>query len=223
MNEAEPMVTSMWAFMASWLTPSVLFCVLNLTIGTIFIISKLQNQNKHQQKQQLGEDNSPQLVRTPSLLERVKSINLSFYRSESVDPFHPMAHHTDPTHDRSEDQTLESQSQNPKEDLGLEGHVTRSKSEMGGKTPAMVEPTMKKSASEKAVAAVEVDVDHRRPATVRERKGKGKWSETASSGEDETVDAKADDFIERFKQQLKLQRLDSLLRVKEMLNRGAGR
>lgn len=41
-------------------------------------------------------------------------------------------------------------------------------------------------------------------------------------GEEEggEVDARADDFINRFRQQLKLQRLDSLLRYKEMLNRG---
>ncbi|KAJ0591455.1 hypothetical protein HanHA300_Chr03g0073521 [Helianthus annuus] len=36
----------------------------------------------------------------------------------------------------------------------------------------------------------------------------------------ESVDAKADDFIKRFKQQLKLQRLDSLKNFREMLHRG---
>ena len=47
------------------------------------------------------------------------------------------------------------------------------------------------------------NIESRRPATVRE----GKVSVT----EDEEVDAKADDFIKKFKQQLKLQRLDSLI------------
>ncbi|GMP80650.1 hypothetical protein CsSME_00035670 [Camellia sinensis var. sinensis] len=49
-------------------------------------------------------------------------------------------------------------------------------------------------------------------------------SEKLRVGEDEEgVDAKADDFINRFKQQLKLQRLDSILRYKEMLSRGSGK
>ncbi|XP_072967261.1 pathogen-associated molecular patterns-induced protein A70-like [Typha angustifolia] len=53
----------------------------------------------------------------------------------------------------------------------------------------------------------------------------GRIKKTASSssafvGEDEEVDARADDFINRFKQQLKLQRLNSLLNYTEMLNRG---
>jgi hypothetical protein len=37
---------------------------------------------------------------------------------------------------------------------------------------------------------------------------------------DDEVDAKADDFINRFKQQLKLQRLDSIIRFKDASNRG---
>ncbi|CAM8939085.1 unnamed protein product [Rhodiola kirilowii] len=41
--------------------------------------------------------------------------------------------------------------------------------------------------------------------------------------EDEEVDSKADDFINKFKQQLKLQRLDSILRYKEMLGRGVAK
>jgi len=82
---------------------------------------------------------------------------------------------------------------------------------------------MRKSASEKwradeKAAQEEEDEELRRPATVREGK------RTASFfGEDEEVDEKADDFINKFKQQLKLQRLDSLLRYKEMLTRGSSR
>lgn len=37
---------------------------------------------------------------------------------------------------------------------------------------------------------------------------------------EEEVDARADDFINRFKEQLKIQRLNSILNYKEMLNRG---
>ncbi|CAI0387960.1 unnamed protein product [Linum tenue] len=78
---------------------------------------------------------------------------------------------------------------------------------------------MTKSASEKCtaevVAAVAVEEEkeeeeRRRPATVRLQKA-------VSIGDDHGVDSKADDFINRFKQQLKLQRLDSLLRNRELL------
>nr|GEX88172.1 hypothetical protein CTI12_AA086170 [Tanacetum cinerariifolium] len=71
-----------------------------------------------------------------------------------------------------------------------------------------------KSSSEKRVVESnnddDADFDRRRPATVRESAG----------AKDECVNAKADDFIKRFKQQLKLQRLDSLQRFRDMLNRG---
>ncbi|KAF9623329.1 hypothetical protein IFM89_000818, partial [Coptis chinensis] len=60
------------------------------------------------------------------------------------------------------------------------------------------------------------DIQVTRPAIVREGK-----STLQSFRDDEEVDAKADDFINKFKNQLKLQRLDSILRYKEMLGRGA--
>ena len=37
----------------------------------------------------------------------------------------------------------------------------------------------------------------------------------AAAEEDEEVDARADDFINKFKQQLKLQRLDSIIRARK--------
>lgn len=101
--------------------------------------------------------------------------------------------------------------------------MTRSKSDTCHEaTPERVPAKMKKSASEKAVGRrveEKEEVELRRPATVRERK----VCETVALREDEGVDAKADDFINRFKQQLKLQRLDSLIRYKEMLSRGSAK
>ena len=60
------------------------------------------------------------------------------------------------------------------------------------------------------------------------KKQEARMSKSSSSGvveEAETeqcVNARADDFINKFKQQLQLQRLNSLLNYKEMLNRGGG-
>ncbi len=45
-----------------------------------------------------------------------------------------------------------------------------------------------------------------------EKMKKSASEKLATFGYDEEVDAKADDFINRFKKQLRLQRLDSLLR-----------
>ncbi|KAJ6372908.1 hypothetical protein OIU76_027277 [Salix suchowensis] len=84
-----------------------------------------------------------------------------------------------------------------------------------GEVPKKLPKKMKKSASAKSAFAhfEENDiVESRRPATVRERK-------TTTEVDDTEVDAKADDFINRFKQQLKLQRMNSIMRYKEMIGR----
>lgn len=88
----------------------------------------------------------------------------------------------------------------------------RSKSETK-KAKTKAKENMKKSASEKAMAVEKETemVERRRPQTAR-------LERTVTVGDgDHAVDAKADDFINKFKRQLRLQRLDSLLRYKEML------
>ncbi|KAG0519002.1 hypothetical protein BDA96_09G226300 [Sorghum bicolor] len=66
----------------------------------------------------------------------------------------------------------------------------------------------------------------------KKKKQEAKMSKSSSSGvveeeaaaaeTEQCVDARADDFINKFRQQLQLQRLNSLLNYKEMLNRGGG-
>lgn len=99
-------------------------------------------------------------------------------------------------------------------------HVIRTKSDTkptAGEMPEKLPAKMKKSASAKSVFPhfEEKDiVEARRPATVRE--GKARATEV-----DEEVDAKADDFINSFKNQLKLQKLESIKRNKQgMISRG---
>jgi hypothetical protein len=80
---------------------------------------------------------------------------------------------------------------------------------------------MKKSASSKSAFGhfKEDDiVEKRRPATVKEAK-----VVPTTVDEDELVDSKADDFINKFKQQLKLQRIDSIMRYKDMINKGSSK
>nr|XP_043635546.1 pathogen-associated molecular patterns-induced protein A70-like [Erigeron canadensis] len=103
------------------------------------------------------------------------------------------------------------------------GHVNRTKSDTlpaSGEIPVKLPAKMKKSASMKSAFShfeEEKIVEARRPETVRERRSAAR---TAAEGDVE-VDARADDFINKFKHQLKLQRLDSIIRYKEMVNRGS--
>ncbi|KAK4415683.1 Pathogen-associated molecular patterns-induced protein A70 [Sesamum alatum] len=254
---------------ASWFTPTVLFCVLNFMIGTIFITSSLKPPKQQEKLGGHDDGHRPQLVRVPSFFERVKSINLSRHRAEQSDHVHyavpaqeqeahlqhqhqeKLGGHDDdqppqlsrvpsffervmsinlsrhraeqpnPVHD-----AVPAQEQEPEYETEEPHHVTRTKSDTvtqvtATATAAVRARVLKKCLSEKVEAVVvkgeeEVEADPRRPATTRERTA-------ASGGEDEAVDAKADDFINRFRQQLKLQRLDSILRYREMLNRGTAR
>ncbi|KAK6941379.1 Protein of unknown function DUF761, plant [Dillenia turbinata] len=277
--------------MTSWFTPSVLFVLLNLTIGTIAVTSAFGTKKKKQHEE--GEDpQNPRLARAPSLLERVRSLNFSLYTSEDPHLFteSTLQHHhhhqisrapsfiqrlrsfdfSPFTHEHTENreayeenvnhhhhhqisrspsliqrlkslnfshftpethQTVENEGKSEEivdreEVVEDDHHVKRMKSDTGpssGETVKELPAKMKKSASLKsALGHFDFEeeerecVDKRRPARTRER------SEAASFIDgDEEVDAKCDDFINRFKHQLKLQRLDSILRFKEMLGRGA--
>ncbi|XP_022756364.1 uncharacterized protein LOC111304114 [Durio zibethinus] len=200
-----------------------------------------QQQTPEQDRRQ----QQPYLDRSSSVLPRLKSINLYSYFSPKQTTLHKnqeIYSHYPPLRAREEE---DEQVQEPEEDGeenhgGLEGtqgqeqtldeiysqfkdsHVTRTKSDTkpaSGEVPTKLPRKMRKSASAKsAFLHFEEDdiVETRRPATVRG--GKAKATE-----EDDEVDAKADDFINKFKQQLKLQRSDSILRYKEKVNRGSGR
>ncbi|KAF8393540.1 hypothetical protein HHK36_021784 [Tetracentron sinense] len=218
----EESIVSIWVSVYSWFTPTVLFVLLNLMIGIIAITTRKQ--------QQTQDEKQPQLDRAPSLLKRLKSINLYRYSSEELNPFLPSVPTTFQLPPEMETQNTVEQTQeetavqNP--DQFQDHHVTRMNSDTkpaSGDLPEKLPQKMKKSASEKsAFAHFEEEItEKRRPATVRERKSEAR--ELQPFGDDEEVDAKADDFINRFKQQLKLQRLDSILRYKEMLSRGAGK
>lgn len=250
---ADPATTSFLSFMISWFTPtSLLFLLLNLVIGTIVLSSRFGNHKNHQQQHQdrFTSYSSHQLVRAPSLLDRVRSFNFSHYKFEhpnpepealwSAEPEHMAPEHVNPvgltrtpslldrlksmdfsTLLRSEKPDPETRHLDPNESQHethvpnprLDNLVHRSKLESGGGAPVHHHEQIRKTVSEKSPLRG-VDGNHdvgddRRRKVVRLR----------SFGGDEGVDAKADDFINKFKQQLRLQRLDSLLRYKEMLRR----
>ncbi|KAL2548509.1 hypothetical protein Fot_10039 [Forsythia ovata] len=292
-EESASAIPSIWASLNSWFTPTVLFVLLNLMIGTIALSSTLAN--KKQQRQQLAAQphnhHQPpaKLERSPSVLQRLKSINIySFYRShesqnftailkkitDSEDALHNLEQihqpqnletqsqyffsqphqenfqenierqenifHRPPQETPQENQTHQETPQETHQEKSEENelqstdevysqlggtHFSRTKSETipaSGEIPTRLPAKMRKSASVKSAFGhfeEEDIVEAKRPATVRE-KGSAKLTEVAP-GDDE-VDAKADDFINRFKQQLKLQRLDSIIRYKDIISKRTG-
>lgn len=311
LQEAVSSSPTFLATLYSWFTPTVFFLLLQLVIGTIFIISNLasskhhqhQHQDPHAQHHQANDFPHPHLPRSPSILQRLKSIN--FYPSQ--DPPHPhfhesqthqnetfqlarspsllqrlksinlytylptepftskltpqvpqvpqavtLSHAPDKPHlpppqvvetdeekeedddfpvvsggydyslgDREEGSSLD-EIYSKLQQQGQDGHFTRTHSDTkpsSGEVQVKLARKMKKSASSKSAFAhfkEEDIVENRRPATVREAKVSG-------AAVDDEVDAKADDFINKFKQQLKLQRLDSIMRYKEMIGRGSAK
>ncbi|KAB1996401.1 hypothetical protein ES319_D13G228500v1 [Gossypium barbadense] len=122
------------------------------------------------------------ISRAPSLLERVKS----FYKPDTVKP-----NETEPTVTDSNGSETGLSS--------VHGEIKRIQSEPMVRQRELPEK-MKKSRRK-----VEKEVEMKRSAST------GIEETTPFEDDDHVVDAKAEDFIEKFKQQLKLQRLNSLL------------
>ncbi|XP_057466609.1 pathogen-associated molecular patterns-induced protein A70-like [Actinidia eriantha] len=243
-------IPSIWASMNSWFTPTVLFVLLNVMILTIAFTSSLANQehpkNPQPQDDPQHQNHLTRLAKSPSVLQHLRSINLYSY-TRSQDP--PITTQNNPIQDSdahfAPEQTHQHQIAETETQIVLQRtqfeeeqnedsmtldevysqlkgrHVRRVNSDtkpVAGEFPEWLPAKMRKSASAKSAFAhfkEEDVVEARRPATVRE--GNARATEA-----DEEVDAKADDFINRFKHQLKLQKLDSIVRNKEMVTRGAG-
>ncbi|XP_031283810.1 pathogen-associated molecular patterns-induced protein A70-like [Pistacia vera] len=179
----------------------------------------------------------PQSTTGSPLLQRLKSINLYNYLSQESSPSpktqeedthqQENVHHQEPQEEGGNegDEYIENEEESPDLDevygQPKGSHVSRTKSDtkpVGGEIPKKLPKKMKKSASTKSAFShfeEEDIVETRRPATTKEGKAK------ATQVVDDEVDAKADDFIYKFKQQLKLQRIDSIIRYKEMITRGS--
>ncbi|CAI8611055.1 unnamed protein product [Vicia faba] len=203
---------------ATWFAPSPLFILVNLVIGTIALVSCFsvapktkiiqrpnsfntrQYYNHQEQTSSVTEPESgsesteSKLVQIPSLLERVVSFNLSL---QKLAPPHVKTHY------------VQSETENTSAELDPKLVCDEEKS--------MVE--LKRSVSEKECSVTldweeeenEEALERRRPSTAMAK------SETSTCKEDEGVDAKAGDFIIMFKKQLKLQRLNSLIRYRNTL------
>ncbi|GKC37972.1 reverse transcriptase domain-containing protein [Tanacetum coccineum] len=247
-GNASMAIASIWTNIANWSTPTILFCVLNLMIAIIFIASNFGNSHHGNSPRNLTRPPSmlereksvnlssfystalseqvnsseltgseqvnitKELPRAPSFLDRVKSFKLtSPFKSDfpSDDTFTSQDEQFDvpSDHDVVEDHNDASDNSryNNLSNVSGQSSMNLAKRSASHLTKSRSEKRVVESANDD-----NEDFDRRRPATVRESAG----------AKDECVNAKADDFIQRFKQQLKLQRLDSLQRFRDMLNRG---
>ncbi|KAF9607898.1 hypothetical protein IFM89_003712 [Coptis chinensis] len=163
-------------------------------IGTIVVASggfgtqKQNRENNNNNNQQPGR-----LLRSPSLLQRVKSINLYRYKSEELNPFSSITITTLQPSELEHSQQVLDTFNIPHDD---KQHIDQFPYENLDEN---------------------LEENHHLPMDETYHN----IEDHHSFRDDEEVDAKADDFINKFKNQLKLQRLDSILRYKEMLGRGA--
>lgn len=203
----------------SWFTPAVLFVLLNLVIGTIAIVSKSSSRRHLASVPELEGGGAAfpgcylvrSLSRSPSaVLDRLRSFNLNRHyveHSSLLEAAIAPAANQAPHFRASEGE----------EDGDGEHRLNMDRSQSdaqptAGEMPPKLAVRIKKSASEKsAFAHFEREEIEDAAASVPEA--------ADAPAEGDEVDARADDFIHRFRQQLKLQRLDSILRYKEMLGR----
>ncbi|XP_057538262.1 pathogen-associated molecular patterns-induced protein A70-like [Amaranthus tricolor] len=217
---------------ATWLTPTSLFVLLNIILATIFLATK-NNSNNNNNNHDLNHQNdvvaaAPQLLRPPSLFTRVPSFNFSnnFY-SGVQDPAVTVTRApsllyrvTSFNFGRAPQQPQvegESKKENEKEEVeARDDHVRREKVVEEKDQPQQVEQVLEVSKKKKNNNHNNINNNNNNNNKVKSVKKISKEKTASSKGKDEEieVDAKADDFINKFKQQLKLQRLESLLRYR---------
>uniref|UniRef100_A0A6V7QUV7 DUF4408 domain-containing protein n=1 Tax=Ananas comosus var. bracteatus TaxID=296719 RepID=A0A6V7QUV7_ANACO len=197
-----------WAWVSGWLTPTGLFVLLNLVIGTIAVTNRAHRHRDRPAAAAAEGARAPSRAPPPPSCSSASAPSALPLPLRRLPPrLHPLLRRRTRGGARP-DQIAENLSEAEEEERH---HFGRSRSE--SRVPAAAVEVegegagrMKKSASaSSAFAKFEEARCARRRAAVEE---------------EEEVNARADDFINRFRQQLQLQRLNSLLNYKEMLNRG---
>ncbi|KAL2929933.1 RNA 3'-terminal phosphate cyclase [Bienertia sinuspersici] len=171
----------------------------------------------------------PQLTRAPSLFSRVSSFNFSQYYSESP--------HVPPQDEPESTVTLQrapsllyrvasfkfcwaTREADGEGKMGNDHHHQQQQQQKQRQVDVAKETMTFKGEDEKPVkkttASSGEDSKVMETTAFRGEDSEAKET-TAIRGEDEQVDSKADDFINRFKQQLKMQRLESMIRYRLVL------
>ncbi|XP_066376956.1 uncharacterized protein [Miscanthus floridulus] len=192
-----------------------------------------------------GWEQHRRLARVTSMaFERLRSFNGRF-AAAAPEPDPAEARVVDLEHEQPPAAEMEKEDPvvvDPEPEHAARMERSRSEAEAEAELPRLP-ARLHKSASDKSAfahfGAEEVEetaraVEARRPATTRETRGRRRFpvaepesSESESDSEEEEeaisggeVDARADDFINRFRHQLKLQRIDSFIRHRETVRRG---
>ncbi|KAK7281214.1 hypothetical protein RIF29_08993 [Crotalaria pallida] len=187
---------SVYGFILTWFTPSLLFIFINLVIGTIIITTRFANLKQQAQV-------SPQLARSPSLIHRLMSINLACYKNLPPPP---------PTTTTLEETESDTQKPDPITDDPTRVRLAR--------TPSLLERVMSGKFLRLKSNKVKRNEPEPQPGPGSDIGG-GESVQRYLGGEEEEeddgVNEKADNFIKRFKEQLRMQRLDSILRYRDMI------
>jgi hypothetical protein len=239
----ESAIPALWSTVHGWFTPAVLFVVLNIVIGTIAVSSKVtsaaagsgEGDEAAHAAGAAGEKRG--LSRVPSMaLDRLRSFKLSRHSAPVPEPA------VAGVVDLGPDEYLPPLERETEEDQVAQelehAHMERSMSEAAAEPELPRLPArLRKSASDKSAFAHFVaeeeaaeQVEARRPATTRDggrprrplvvAEPEEPLSEEEADGGAAEVDARADDFINKFRHQLKLQRIDSFMRYRDTLRRG---
>ncbi|KAM3212356.1 hypothetical protein ACQJBY_065436 [Aegilops geniculata] len=224
-------IPELWSTVHGWFTPWVLFLVLSLVVLTIVVTSMAAAPAKGGEGAAPGADGERRnLAGRPSMeLDRHRSPNLPRFTAPAPEaPATGVLHLGQPD---NQPQPLEMEPENPGE--REHAHMERSMSEAAVEAELPRRPArLCKSASDKSAFAHVVAkkdtevVEVRRPATTSDaerRRSLAAKPEPASEEEIQEagseVDARADEFINKFHHQLKQQRIDSFRRSRNTLHR----
>ncbi|KAM0888074.1 hypothetical protein ACQ4PT_028575 [Festuca glaucescens] len=229
-----PDVMPAWSLLRGYFSPATLFLLLNVVIGTIALTSRSHRRrhnhhhdddHHHQQHQKDYVDQydaappaPAPLARTSSVMERLRSLGL--YRFSSGD-FPPEYNYSlsagDDESGKHQQQAQYARSRSEPAAAKPPTNRTGNGDEKAAKAKVAKKPLSEVKRLERAPAPAPARLVQRAPRAPVARAVVTAAPEAAPAA---CVDERADDFINKFRQQLQLQRLNSLLNYKEMLNRG---
>ncbi|CAM0882356.1 unnamed protein product [Alopecurus aequalis] len=226
-----PGVMPTWSLVRGYFSPATLFVLLNVVIGTIALTSRSHRrrhnhhgddddlqQHQHHIDQYAPPPAAAPLARTSSVMERLRSIGLYRFRSGDFPPEY--SYNLSAGDDESSTQQQQAQYARSRSEPAARPPVnkTSNREEKVAKAKVAKKPLSEVKKLERAPAPAPARLVQRAPrAPVTRAVVTAAAPEAAVAT---CVDERADDFINKFRQQLQLQRLNSLLNYKEMLNRG---
>ncbi|XP_047056904.1 pathogen-associated molecular patterns-induced protein A70-like [Lolium rigidum] len=223
-----------WSLVRGYFSPATLFLLLNVVIGTIALTSRRRHNHHHDdhhhqqqhQKDYVDQyDAAPRapapLARTSSVMERLRSLGLYRFRSGDFPPeynYSLSAGDDDESNKQHQQQAQYARSRSEPAAAKPPTNRTGNGAEKAAKAKVAKKPLSEVRRLERAPAPAPARLVQRAPrAPVARAVVTAAATEAAPAA---CVDERADDFINKFRQQLQLQRLNSLLNYKEMLNRG---